>query len=555
MEVVNKVSFVNKINMLMKATSDDDKPIPGYLYDEVNKISYESTAYCTSLLEFLVSQLEKKSCHVKLKVLKLMTNLVEKGHPHFRQGLRRQANGIREATKFSGPPDPLHGTVPYLVVRQMAQNLSEVLFDADYNVDTESETKTVRPTSISTGMGNIQGKSRMEGFGSSPQHLPKSTSQILRNSIGNFLDKFTDSSQINQVFIPELDKQPSNFAPVQLSQTLSDDAISGSQSMSSLPAKLPVPHHVPGRAGGGWDDDDDDVHYGDEDNSVAVKSTTSSSHTSSKETKVSNEILSSRRDSEEYSMPDWNAEDQLVCEMIENTRPLPTRSDLEAFVSKCSSLNCEKVIDLINQHLQTDAQLHSQLLCLFMLEWLSRADYININLLASVCKDSLLNLYNNTCGVNSGEMQLVHSKCRKIIRILEKLTVYKTILPSSVAQPIPDDNSRDKPVSGEHMMTESLSKNGNFYGSEADGEENCSDDKMKASSIFHFIHDEEMKNGVNKELEKTADYSNDQSPKQPVEIGLKAAVTDNELSDVSSQPSVGSEFSLLNEDSLEVNES
>lgn len=104
-------------------------------------------------------------------------------------------------------------------------------------------------------------------------------------------------------------------------------------------------------------------------------------------------------------------------------------------------------------------------------------------------------------------------------------------------------------------MAESSSKDGKFYGSEVDGEQNCEDGKMKASSIFHFVHDEEMKNGVNKEIEKTADYSNDQCPKQPVEIGLKTTVTDNELSDVSSQPSVGSEFSLLNEDPLEVNES
>ena len=46
--VMSKVAFASKISVLMKTTSDDATPTPGYLYADVTKISYESV--CTDML-------------------------------------------------------------------------------------------------------------------------------------------------------------------------------------------------------------------------------------------------------------------------------------------------------------------------------------------------------------------------------------------------------------------------------------------------------------------------------------------------------------------------
>lgn len=558
MDVVDRVSFVNKISLLMKATSDDDNPIPGYLYDDVNKISYESPGYCISLLEFLVSQLEKRSYHTKLKVLKLMAYIVEKGHPDFRHGLRRQATGIKEATKFSGPPDPLHGNIPYLMVRQTAQSLSEVLFDAERKRESETDPKkSYSSNSAPTGMGNIPGSGKMEGFGNSPQHQPKTTGQLLRDSLGNFLDKLTESPQSNQTFLIDAHKLSNNFAPVKLdqkteilTQTLTD----------SLPRVI-VPQHIPGKAGGGWDDDAD----------VVQPHCLSSSHISNNKDNLANtELIDDRLDSEEYSLPEWNEEDQLVSEMIQNPRQIPSRTDLETFNTKCRGLNCDKILNLINHHLQTDVAKHSQLICLFMLEWLCRTDFVNLNLMASFSKDNLLNIYNsisstrndNESHADHTDEMLIKSKARKIIRTLEKLTAHKNILPMN--QNATKSNYKDE-VSPEEMtpsldsqVTSNLPDTYPNIQGEHEEKDNPLDEGSLSKSVFDFIRIEEEKFEAEKlaksnpEAMSPSGLKPGSSPHSP-SLSLYSRL-DTELSDASSHPSAGSEFSLLNDDSLETNE-
>ncbi len=66
--------------------------------DRIAELTLESGGYCQALIDYFVDRLEKRSCHVKLKVLKIMKFIVENGHPDFRQGLRRQSRGIKAAT-------------------------------------------------------------------------------------------------------------------------------------------------------------------------------------------------------------------------------------------------------------------------------------------------------------------------------------------------------------------------------------------------------------------------------------------------------------------------
>uniref|UniRef100_A0A8C9TYE1 TEPSIN adaptor related protein complex 4 accessory protein n=1 Tax=Scleropages formosus TaxID=113540 RepID=A0A8C9TYE1_SCLFO len=119
--LMERLAFLQKVPTLMKATSDDDTPCPGYLFEEIGKISHESAGCCQCLLEYLLERLQSDSCHVKLKALKLLQHLCGVGSPPFVTELRRNATFIQEVTVFSGPPDPVHGTALHQRVRAAAQ--------------------------------------------------------------------------------------------------------------------------------------------------------------------------------------------------------------------------------------------------------------------------------------------------------------------------------------------------------------------------------------------------------------------------------------------------
>uniref|UniRef100_A0A8C3XT31 AP-4 complex accessory subunit Tepsin n=1 Tax=Chelydra serpentina TaxID=8475 RepID=A0A8C3XT31_CHESE len=113
---------------LMKGTSDDDIPCPGYLFEEIAKISHDSPGSSQCLLEHLLNRLQNNSCHVKLKVLKILLYMCTHGSSQFLQQLKRNSTFIQEAAVFAGPPDPLHGNSLYQKVRAAAQDLASALF-------------------------------------------------------------------------------------------------------------------------------------------------------------------------------------------------------------------------------------------------------------------------------------------------------------------------------------------------------------------------------------------------------------------------------------------
>uniref|UniRef100_A0A8C5WME4 TEPSIN adaptor related protein complex 4 accessory protein n=1 Tax=Leptobrachium leishanense TaxID=445787 RepID=A0A8C5WME4_9ANUR len=128
MAVLDKLAFLQQLPILSKGTSDDDLPCPGYLYQEIANISHESPGSCRCLLEYLLERLQSSSCHVKLKVLKILLYLLAHGAAAFLQDLRRNASFIQEAADVCGPPDPLHGISLYQKVRATAQEVVASLF-------------------------------------------------------------------------------------------------------------------------------------------------------------------------------------------------------------------------------------------------------------------------------------------------------------------------------------------------------------------------------------------------------------------------------------------
>ena len=57
-----------QLKLLSGATSADPNPIPGYMYDEITKITFTSVSTCAELQDDLLSRLKKKSPHTKAKV-------------------------------------------------------------------------------------------------------------------------------------------------------------------------------------------------------------------------------------------------------------------------------------------------------------------------------------------------------------------------------------------------------------------------------------------------------------------------------------------------------
>uniref|UniRef100_A0A8C3XCC1 Centrosomal protein 131 n=1 Tax=Cyanoderma ruficeps TaxID=181631 RepID=A0A8C3XCC1_9PASS len=117
----DRLSFLSRLPVLLRGTADDDTPCPGYLFEEIAKISHESPGSSQCLLEHLLTRLQSSSCHVKLKVLKILLHTCSQGSPQFVLQLKRNASFIREAAVFSGPPDPLHGNSLNQKVRAAAQ--------------------------------------------------------------------------------------------------------------------------------------------------------------------------------------------------------------------------------------------------------------------------------------------------------------------------------------------------------------------------------------------------------------------------------------------------
>lgn len=399
-QVFEKVSFVNKISTILKATSDDDKPIPGYLYQEICKITYESDGYCESTLEFLVDRLAKDSCHIKLKVMKVMKYILENGHRNFRFGLLKNSGGITAATKFSGPPDPLHGNVPFLMVRKVAQELSEVLFDTEmFEANQEGEPpRQIKTDSIGSSRSQ---KGKLEGFGNSPAVQKNTLGDSLMDNVYKLTEKMSEQPADRQ---RELLKTVQNVGgykpPTNYPADIPPLVVPFKKpEVQSHPAE-PLRKHIPGKAGGGWDDSDDECYP-------------AHSHSSGKKSTESNDMLDSRLDG--ITLEDWSGEENLVTSTVDNGQAfLLTRTEIKAFINSCHQLSCFKIIELLNRRLKSGVNNHT-MRSLLLVENLLTTDLINVDRMIRTCTDNLIWLVGNCRGP-------IASKANKIIRIMEKLS-------------------------------------------------------------------------------------------------------------------------------------
>ncbi|XP_040295015.1 AP-4 complex accessory subunit tepsin isoform X1 [Bufo bufo] len=352
--LVDKLTFLQQLPLLLKGTSDDDTPCPGYLYEEMAKISHESSGSCQCLLEYLLNRLQNNSCHVKLKVLKILLYLCSHGSNQIIQDLRRNAVYIQEASAFSGPPDPLHGISLYQKVRAAGQELVGSLY-----TDPRPRPASMVPNKERCQPGMGSQVSRSQGFGYSQEKQNFGTpSEALLSGIHRAAIAVTQKVLVGA-------GSPSSCLRDQAEDTYRPVAVPlGERSPSAGKPLPPAAHsirggHRSGVPGGGWDDSDSGHSSQD---SLQDKSPRSLSSDAGSKAGSDGQSRSSNRENAEMSERvepahpgDCLQEAQLVLNITRGQKVFLTQEEVQHFVRGCSLLNCEVVFEMLNRSLEDDS--------------------------------------------------------------------------------------------------------------------------------------------------------------------------------------------------------
>ncbi|NXK40509.1 AP4AT protein, partial [Piprites chloris] len=341
----DRLSFLSRLPVLLRGTADDDTPCPGYLFEEIAKISRESPGSSQCLLEHLLTRLQSSSCHVKLKVLKILLHTCCQGSPQFVLQLKRNAGFIREAAVFSGPPDPLHGNSLNQKVRAAAQDLASVLFsDAPLPQPLALPARSSAPA----GMGSSPSPcGSLQGFGfSGDRSGPASTGEALLSS----LQRAAEAVAQAVLPAPGVPRRPRGDLPEDTYEPVRAPSPTG----SPAPTTVPTVSHQPGLAGGGWEEADSG-HSSRESSQGHERSRTSDSGSKSGSDSRSgaSRELSHGTDRVDADSPgDCRREVSLVSGLTRGAAVFLTREEAQHFLKECGLLNCEVVLELLGRALE-----------------------------------------------------------------------------------------------------------------------------------------------------------------------------------------------------------
>uniref|UniRef100_A0A8C5UG47 AP-4 complex accessory subunit Tepsin n=1 Tax=Malurus cyaneus samueli TaxID=2593467 RepID=A0A8C5UG47_9PASS len=337
----DRLSFLSRLPVLLRGTADDDTPCPGYLFEEIAKISHESPGSSQCLLEHLLTRLQSSSCHVKLKVLKILLHTCSQGSPQFVLQLKRNASFIREAAVFSGPPDPLHGNSLNQKVRAAAQDLASILFsDAPLPQSPALPNRPPAPAGMGsspTPCGVLQGfgfSSDRSGSGESCPSKPRPP-PAARPCHPRLLPRRAH---------PEV-------GPVRAAADRGGPHLSGGVWGLQLHTTVPTVSHQPGQPGGGWEEADSG-HSSRESSQGNERSRTSDSGSKSGSDSRSgaSRELSHGADRVDADSPgDCRRELSLVSGLTRGARVFLTREEAQHFLKECGLLNCEVVLELLGR--------------------------------------------------------------------------------------------------------------------------------------------------------------------------------------------------------------
>jgi len=360
---MSKVAFVNKLPLLMKATSADATPPAGHVYNDIARITFESLEQTDVLVDFLVERLKKSSPYIKWKVLLIMKSVLRNGHEEFRHALRRQYHGIREAKSFNGPPDPLHGDAPYVNVRTAAGEVLQVLFDTDY-ARNEPKTSIKSSSSSSSLSSSIPGEvpKKMEGFGSSNFRdqsgdvgTKLDSSQTSRDSSSRDMNLFNYAVQrVKDNISYAFGENVSALAKYQQNEEHNEG---GYRQFFDTDRKLVTrPSQTFNVFGNGSADKDGDSQESSEELNHGTASTLHATDESSDPAfNLPERVPSPGRTPEAEVEEDWLQEESAVNTITAlGGRLNPGRPELHEFTKRCEVLNFEKIVELLDKKLESN---------------------------------------------------------------------------------------------------------------------------------------------------------------------------------------------------------
>ncbi|XP_059165378.1 AP-4 complex accessory subunit Tepsin-like isoform X2 [Physella acuta] len=379
-----------------------------------------------------------------------MKHLTENGNKLFVLGLRKQSDVIKEYTKFGGPPHPMHGNVPYLTVRKISKELCEMLYNADFSsAHSLDNNGTKPPTEFKYGgLGPVRSGGAIQGFGNSPTQQSKGIGETILDGIEKLGAKLSETAADRQAALLaklDLGSSTSNYQPPVVCDSTVHTFHSKTEESNTNSSKtdfksIPVKKHQPGKAGGGWGDDEDDNSLDDAtDNDQFTMDTDSLADPSIK-------------------LPpeaDWQEESNLVTAILRQGstgqgKAYLTPSSVASFLSKCTTLSCDSVVELLVTNLSSgDAGIIVRSLQLLEGIIFNNEELISLDLLTSICKDGLITCYNNSLthiqsdketGLHSDQLSnlnqslwsSVQMKSAKIGLILQQLSSQKEVIPSTL---------------------------------------------------------------------------------------------------------------------------
>ncbi|XP_055448481.1 AP-4 complex accessory subunit tepsin [Psammomys obesus] len=408
----DRLSFLHRLPILMKGTSDDDIPCPGYLFEEIAKISHESLGSSQCLLEYLLNRLDSSSGHVKLKVLKILLYLCGHGSSSFLLILRRNSALIQEATAFAGPPDPLHGNSLYQKVRAAAQDLGSTLFSDAMPLAPCQPPQAPPPA----GMGaQARPHSALQGFGYSKEsgrsgsagETLLSTIQRAAEAVANAVRPGPDNPCAQGPF-PRADTYqpavtPSAGHTLPSPGNLLPGAILGARAVK----------HQPGQAGGGWDELDSSPSSQSSSctSNLSRASDAGSRSGSDSHSGTSREPGDLAERAEAVAPSDCQQELSLVRAVTQGPRVFLSREETQHFIKECALLNCEAVLELLLRQLVGTSECE-QMRALCAIASFGGADLLPQEHVLLLCRQRLQEL-------GAGNPGPVTNKATKILRHFE----------------------------------------------------------------------------------------------------------------------------------------
>ncbi|KAF0025254.1 hypothetical protein F2P81_022135 [Scophthalmus maximus] len=379
------------------------------------EISQESSGCGQCLLEYLLERLQVESCHVKLKVLKIFVHLCGHGSNHILTELRRNSTFIQQASVYSGPPDPIHGTALYQKVRNTAQEVALLLF-----TDTISTKSGVSPHLAPATMGMGSGSSHrsgMQGFGYSPGKQGTAGGDSL-------LDKIQKAAEVvASAVLPPMEHQGIRLHDNHYRAVAAPSApieIAVPACAYNLPACKPkVTQRCPGQVGGGWEETDSgnsSSHNSSQDiaanSRASVRSKSAGTGSQSGASRESSGDLTERV--EAMQLGDCGQEMALISRLTEGSRVFLSREENQHFIKECSILNCEVVVELLSSKLQ-DPSNTVKMRALCSVACLMTSDLLSLEQMFGATQKRL-------CQLSEGPPGPVANKATKILRQFEALT-------------------------------------------------------------------------------------------------------------------------------------